>query len=386
MSAALIGGGLAVVAYAYGGYPAAVILAARRRQRRSSPPVPTEPPSVTLIIAAHNEEQVLEKKLVNSLELDYPDGRLEIIVAADGSDDGTVDVARNFVDSGVRVLHRPERLGKSAALNRAVEVARHDIVVFSDANNHYEVDAVRQLVAPFAEPRVGVVTGAKEVVEGEGHVAGEGIYWRYEDAIKRAESDLGCCSAVTGEITAIRRSLIEPIPPEIINDDFWLAMRAVCQGAQVVYAPDARSIEPPSGDLRSERVRRTRMVAGRFQAMARWRQLVPLDQPRVAWQIVSHKFLRPLVPAAMVAVLVGTLLGLRRRPRRLAIVAAVGQGLFYGAAVAGRRPSGRSGIDRVLTLPRFLLSSNWAAVEGFHAYVTGRASSVWTRVDRAPHD
>ncbi|MFA9564280.1 MAG: glycosyltransferase family 2 protein [Acidimicrobiales bacterium] len=386
MSALLIGGGLAVVAYAYGGYPAAVILAARRQRPSATPPTPTEPPSITLIIAAHNEEQVLEKKLVNSLELDYPDDRLEVIVAADGSDDGTVDLARRFADSGLTVLHRRERRGKSAALNRAVEVARHDIVVFSDANNHYEVDALRRLVEPFADPRVGVVTGAKEVVEGEGQVAGEGIYWRYEDAIKRAESDLGCCSAVTGEITAIRRSLIEPIPTEIINDDFWLAMRGVCQGARVVYAPEARSIEPPSGDLVAERVRRTRMVAGRFQAMARWRQLVPLDQPRVAWQIVSHKFLRPLVPAAMFAVLVGTLLGLRRQPRRLPVVAAVGQAVFYGAAAAGRRPTGRRSVDLILTLPRFLVSSNWAAVEGFHAYITGRATSVWTRVDRTPHD
>ena len=128
------------------------------------------------------------------------------------------------------------------------------------------------------------------------------------------------------------------------------------------------------------------MVAGRFQAMARWRDLVPLDQPRVAWQIVSHKFLRPLVPAGMAAVLLGTVLGLGRPPRRLATFAALGQVLFYGAAAAGRRSTGGRAIDRVLTLPRFLVSSNWAAVEGFHAYVTGRASSVWTRVDRTPHD
>lgn len=386
MSATLIVGGLVMIAYAYGGYPAAVILAARRHRRPPPPGDTTDPPSVSLVIAAHNEERVLEKKLVNALDLDYPDGRLEIIVAADGSDDDTVDLAGNFADRGVRVLHRTERLGKSAALNRAVAAARHDIVVFSDANNHYEADAVRQLVAPFADPRVGVVTGAKEVVEGDGHLAGEGIYWRYEDAIKRAESDLGCCSAVAGEITAMRRSLIEPIPPEIINDDFWLAMRAVRRGARVVYAPTARSIEPPSGDLGAERVRRTRMVAGRFQAMGRWRDLVPLDQPRIAWQIVSHKFLRPLVPVGMASVLLGTLLGLRRRPRRLAVVAALGQTLFYGAAAFGRRSTGRRTIDKTLSLPRFLVSSNWAAVEGFHAYVTGRASSVWTRVDRTPHD
>ena len=386
MSTALILGGLAMVAYAYAGYPAAVVLAARRHRPPLSPEGPGETPSVSLIIAAHNEERVLEKKLVNSLELDYPDARLEIIVAADGSDDGTVDLARKFADSGVRVLYRPDRLGKAAALNRAVAVARHDVVVFSDANNHYERDALRQLVAPLADPRVGVVTGAKDVAGGDGHVTGEGVYWRYEDAIKRAESSLGCCSAVTGEITAIRRALIEPIPPEIINDDFWLAMRAIRRGARVAYAPEARSIEPPSGDLGAERVRRTRMVAGRFQAMARWRDLLPLDQPRVAWQIVSHKFLRPLVPVGMAAVLLGTLLGVRRRPRHLAAVVAIGQFVFYGAAAAGREPNRRRTIDRVLTLPRFLVSSNWAAVEGFHAYVTGRASSVWTRVDRTPHD
>jgi cellulose synthase/poly-beta-1,6-N-acetylglucosamine synthase-like glycosyltransferase len=347
---------------------------------------PAVPPTVTLVIAAHNEERVIEKKLANSLELDYPTDRFEILVAADGSDDGTVDLARRFEDSGVRVLHRPERQGKSAAINRAVADASGEIVVFSDANNHYEAQTLRRLIDPFADADVGVVTGAKEVAEGDGQVVGEGAYWRYEDAIKRAESDLGCCTAVTGEVTAIRRELIEPIPPEIINDDFWLAMRAIAQGARVVYAPDARSIEPPSGDLGAERIRRTRMVAGRFQAMARWRVLLPVDRPRVVWQVVSHKFLRPLVPAAMLAVLAGTLLGMRGRPRRLPIAAAVGQTLFYGLAAAGGRPTGSRRLDRLLTIPRFLVSSNWAAVRGFHAYVTGQATSVWTRVDRAPHD
>jgi cellulose synthase/poly-beta-1,6-N-acetylglucosamine synthase-like glycosyltransferase len=386
MSTALIAGGLAVIGYVYVGYPALVTMAARIGRSRSAPvPLPVLP-TVTLVIAAHNEERVLEKKLANSLALDYPADRLEILVAADGSDDGTVDVARRFQDAGVAVVHRPERRGKSAAINRAVAAARNEIVVFSDANNHYETQTLRRLVEPFADPAVGVVTGAKEVGEGDGHVAGEGVYWRYEDAIKRAESALGCCTAVAGEVTAIRRGLIEPIPPEIINDDFWLAMRAVVQGARVVYAPAARSIEPPSGDLGAERIRRTRMVAGRFQAMARSKDLLPADQPRVVWQVVSHKFLRPLVPAAMFAVLAGTVTGLRGRRRRVAVVAAAGQALFYGMAAAGGRSTGRRGLDRLLTIPRFLVSSNWAAVRGFHAYATGRATSVWTRVDRAPHD
>lgn len=381
----LIAGGLAVIGYVYAGYPALVVLAARLARAR--PPVPplAALPAVTLVIAAHNEEDVLEKKLANALELDYPADRLEVLVAADGSDDGTVDIARRFDDAGVRVLHRPERRGKSAAINRAVAAAGGDIVVFSDANNHYEVQTLRRLVEPFADPEVGVVTGAKEVAEGDGQLAGEGVYWRYEDAIKRAESDLGCCTAVAGEITAIRRELIEPIPAEIINDDFWLAMRAIVQGVRVVYAPEARSIEPPSGDLGAERIRRTRMVAGRFQAMARSRELLPIDQPRVVWQVVSHKYLRPLVPAAMAAVAGGTAMGLRGR-RRGARVALLGQVVFYGMAAAGGRPTGRRRVDRLLTIPRFLVSSNWAAVRGGHAYVTGRATSVWTRVDRPPHD
>ncbi len=386
MSTGLIAGGVAVIGYVYAGYPALVTLAARFSRPRPAVPALTALPTVTLVIAAHNEEGVIEKKLANSLELDYPGDRFDIVVAADGSDDGTVALARRFEDAGVRVVHRPEREGKSAAINRAVAVARNEIVVFSDANNHYEVETLLRLVEPFADPEVGVVTGAKAVADGDGHLAGEGVYWRYEDAIKRAESDLGCCTAVTGEVTAIRRELIEPIPPEIINDDFWLAMRAIVRGARVVYAPDARSSEPPSGDLGAERVRRTRMVAGRFQAMARSRDLLPFDQPRVVWQVVSHKFLRPLVPAAMLSVAVGTLTGMWRRPRRVAVVAAVGQVLFYGMAAASGRPTGRRGVDRVLTIPRFLVSSNWAAVRGFHAYATGRATSVWTRIDRASHD
>ncbi len=386
MSTILIWGGLTVVGYVYAGYPALVSLAARLRRHRQPGPVLAELPGVTLIIAAHNEESVLEKKLSNTLSIDYPADRLEIIVVADGSDDGTVTVAERFADAGVRVLHRAERRGKAAALNRAMAAASRDIVVFSDANNHYESESIRRLVEPFADPDVGVVTGAKAVTGIGGSLAGEGLYWRYEDAIKRAESDLGCCTAVTGEITAIRRSLLEPIPPEIINDDFWMAMKAVRRGSRVVYAPGARSIEPPSGNLASERIRRTRMVAGRFQAIARWRELVPLDQPRVAWQVLSHKFMRPLVPAAMCSVALGTVLAAIRRPRRLATGVALAQVLFYGSAAVAGRGTGHRAIGRALSIPRFLVSSNWAAVRGFHAYATGRATSVWERVERPRDD
>jgi len=228
---------VALVAYVYAGYPLALALLARLRPKPGWKP-PDDLPAVTLVIAAYNEEDVIARKLENSLGLDYPSDRLQIIVAADGSSDSTAEIVRSYSDRGVELSYSPERMGKSAAVGRALSLARGDVVVLSDANNLYAADALRLLVAPFADPRVGAVSGAKVVSGEEGGVGeSEGAYWRYESFIKAQETRLGSCTGACGEILAVRRELLEPPPASVINDDFYIAMRVIRKGYRLVYVP-----------------------------------------------------------------------------------------------------------------------------------------------------
>lgn len=234
---------VATIAYTYAGYPVLLTVLARLRPERPFPPL-AELPMVTLLIAAYNEQNVIAAKLENSLALDYPRERLQILVAADGSNDATPEIVAGFADQGVDLSYRPERAGKMAAILRALPQARGDIVVLSDANNFYSANALRALVAPFADPHVGAVGGAKVIARGDGALGdSEGLYWKYESYIKCQETRLGSCTGAVGEIMAVRRSLLDrPMPPEarLMADDLFLAMHVLKQGCRVVYAPDAR--------------------------------------------------------------------------------------------------------------------------------------------------
>lgn len=378
------------IIYVYAGYPLILTLLARTRPQQQAGSALT--PSVTLLIAAHNEEAVIAAKLENSLALEYPAGRLQILVAADGSDDRTADIVRNYgghsVGHSVELSYSRQRQGKMAAINRAMARARGDIVLFSDANNLYEPDVVRQLVQPFQDAQVGAASGAKIIARGDGALGeSEGLYWRYESFIKRQETRLGSCVGVAGEVLAVRRDLFEAPPDHIINDDFYLAMRLVQRGYRVVYTPQARSYERVSPSPQDEVARRARIVAGRYQALAMAPRLLPLRRPVIAWQVISHKFLRPLVPLAMAGALVTNVIALLRPAgpslpqlappfSRLLLLAQI---VFYGLAWLGGRLAHR---NKLLYLPTFLVHSNLAAVIGLIRFLTGRQTALWQRVPR----
>jgi poly-beta-1,6-N-acetyl-D-glucosamine synthase len=368
-----------VIVYTFVGYPAIVAALARVRPR----PVRADDsfePSVSLIVVAHNEADVIAARLENCFELDYPRDRLEVIVAADGSDDATAEIAGRF--AGVRVLHRPERRGKLAAMNRAATAAGGDILVFSDANNSYEAGALRHLVAPFADPAVGSTTGRKAIDDGSARPldGAEGLYWRYESRLKEWESRIGSTAAVAGEILAFRREAFPAAPAGSITEDFVQAMLVAADGWRVVYVPEAVSLERASATTGDEAVRRSRLVTGRGQALARLLPLLARRDPVLLCQVVSHKALRPLVPWALVAAAASNLSLARRR--RWARVAVVGQAGFYAAAAAGRRLEQAERHSRVLYLPYYFCRMNLATVVGAWHFLTGRHEAVWARVRR----
>ena len=355
------------------------------------PPKDTFEPMVTLLIAAYNEKDVIAPKLENSLLLDYPQERLQILVAADGSDDGTDEIVKTFASRGVELSFQPERAGKVVAINNALALVRGEIIVMSDANNMYSKNVVRDLVFPFQDPTVGITNGAKKIIKGDGALGdSEGLYWKYESWIKQKETRLGCATGAAGEANAIRRSLFEAPPADIINDDFYLMMSIIKRGYRMIYVPEAASFERISISAKDEIERRTRIVAGRYQAIARSLELLPFRRPLVLWQIISHKFLRPLVPffmlmvfgAALIAAIFpvdGTLFDLTPPYGALALIAQI---LFYFFAWLGSRIGNHSQIGRLLYLSTFFVNSNYAAVLGLIRYLSGRQQVQWKRIRR----
>lgn len=374
MREAIFWGAVAVMAYTYVAFPILVILRGALAPR----PVRSRPitPSVTLIVAAHNEEVAIAAKLANLERLDYPQDQLEILIASDGSDDRTDDIVAAHDGRPVTLLRLP-RQGKAPALNLAAERATGEILVFTDANSRLAPDAMRHLVAPFADEDVGGVAGNQVYALRDGAGAstdGERTYWSLDRQLKLAESRAGSAISATGALYAIRRALFDPIPPGV-TDDFYASVGVISRGKRLVFAPSAIAFEAPSGSGRLEFRRKVRiMTRGLAAIRARSELLDPRAHGFYAVQLTSHKLLRrlmgpPMVACAMVA---PTLWG------RGAVyqVATVAQAIFYGCAVAGLLPW-RGARLPIFSLPAFICSAVVASMVATWNTLRGRRIDRW---------
>ncbi len=281
-----------------------------------------------------------------------------------------------------------------AAINRALPRLRHEIVVFSDANNLYNSDTLLELVKPFSDPKVGAVTGSKNIMDdADAHAKADSLYWRYESLIKKNETRLGSCTGVAGEILAIRRNLYLPPPDHVINDDFFIGMGVLRQGYRLVYASNARSYERSSLTEKDEAIRRSRIVAGRYQAMLMPGNVLPWRYPILVWQIISHKFMRPLVPLMMIVAflatlasciwqLPGTRLGWLYLATPYNFIFLIAELLIVLLALFGGSLKDKGVIGKVLYLPAFLVNSNLAAIMGLYSFFTGKQTALWKRARR----
>ena len=363
------------VTWTYLGYPLFIRWLARRRPRphRQTPLEPT----VTFIIPALNEEAVITAKLENLLSLDYPPALREIIVIADGSTDRTVELVQAYAGQGIQLLFQPERRGKIAAMNRAVPAAQGEILIFSDANTFMEPGSVRALVRNFADPQVACVSGEKRIrPAAQLQAEGESAYWRYESALKRADSQVSTAIGALGEFFAIRRTLYRPLAEDSIIEDFVLSMQLVMEGWRVVYEPAAITWETASPTVRGEWRRRTRMAAGGFQALGRLRGLLSPRYGLVGFQYFSHKVLRWLAPLFMLLAL-GTAAVLTRWPfYRLCWWGQVG---FYALAGLGGLLEILGVRSKWLRIPFYFCFTNATALAGLIRYLTRRQTVLWTK-------
>jgi cellulose synthase/poly-beta-1,6-N-acetylglucosamine synthase-like glycosyltransferase len=294
-----------LTAYTHVLYPLLMALWAPKKQAASSST--TDWPPVTLVIPAYNEQSVLEAKLQNALALDYPRDRLEIIVASDGSSDGTLEIARRFEGSGVQLFPFTERRGKASVVNDAVRAATGEVICLCDANVMFHPDALTRLVSRLADPNVGAASGNVRLASHESNFgAGESLYYRIDRAIQVGESHLGSMLGVDGGMYVLRKSLFRPLPPDTILDDFVTTIHVIQQGRRVAYEPAAIADENGTPSARQEFNRRVRISAGAVQSLKR-RQWPPLSRPVELWQYVSHKLLRWAGPAVLFVLFVANL-------------------------------------------------------------------------------
>ncbi len=379
---------IGVVVYTYAIYPALLLLIAavwqtwrdvrfalRRGDRRRRPADGT--PTVSIVVAAHNEASVIEAKIRNCAELEYPRDRLEILIGCDGCDDGTPDIAAASGCANLRVFDYRERSGKPATLNRLVPEARGEVVVFSDANTLFAADAVGRLARHFADPGVGCVAGDLRL-RSPGGLDNESSYWRYESFLKFLESRFNMMVGAHGGMFAIRRELYEPLPEGTIIDDFLTAMLIRKRGYRVLYDPEAAGWEetnPPAQEFR----RRVRIGAGNLDALRyTWRLLSP-TAGLVCLSYWSHKILRWLVPFALLTSLTGSVL-LAREP--LYAVFAALAAWFVATALIGYGLERRKVRLRLLSVPYYFLSINLALLCGFVRYALGARRAVWRPTER----
>lgn len=283
-----------LIVYAHLGYPLALALASRLFGREPEPGQLPELglPRVALIVAAYDEAEVIERKVANALALDYPRERLEVVVASDGSADATVGLAR--AAGADRVLELP-RGGKVAALNEAVRLTESDLLAFSDANSFWAPEALRLLVARFADERVGYVCGQVRFSGGE-QGNQEGLYWRYEMAVRSMESRLAGITAGNGGIYAVRREAYLELHPSR-GQDIGFPFEITKRGRRALYEPRAIADERMAPSVEGEFKRKRRMMWGLWDVMLRWGMLDPRGYSlSYAWEIYSHRLGRYLTP------------------------------------------------------------------------------------------
>jgi cellulose synthase/poly-beta-1,6-N-acetylglucosamine synthase-like glycosyltransferase len=366
---------LSLVAYAYVGYPLLIVILSRLFPRPVRKAEIT--PKVSLIITAYNEERDIAAKLDNTLALDYPPDRLEIIVASDCSGDQTDDIVRRYEARGVRLHRRPERLGKSVAQNHAVKQANGEILVFSDATTMYLPDAVRRIVRSFADPQVGCVAGQLIYVDKATTAVGRGCrsYWSYEKFIKESESRAGSLIGVSGCLYAVRRSSYARLALDM-SSDFVIATEIHLQEQRTVYECEAVAMEDTNKRSRDEFRMRVRVIEQTFSALHRYCAALNLRQHGLfAFQLISHKVLRYAVPFFLIAAFALNLLLVGESPfYRLTFIT---QAIFYLAAVAGclgERLHMRLG---VLALPYYFALANAASLAAFIQFMRGKAHVLW---------
>jgi cellulose synthase/poly-beta-1,6-N-acetylglucosamine synthase-like glycosyltransferase len=381
---------LFLVGYTYIGYGIILWLLVRIKElflpsRR--PSMPDELPEVTLFITAYNEEEMVEEKMANSREIDYPKEKLKILWVTDGSTDATNDKLNAYPE--VTVAFHPDRRGKSAAINRGMTYVETPFVVFTDANTLINPEALKEIVKAFSDPRTGCVAGEKRIIVKERDAAssgGEGAYWKYESTLKELDSRLYSAVGAAGELFAVRTSLFRELPEDTLLDDFMMSLQIGQEGYRIHYCKDAYASESASLNMREEEKRKVRIAAGGLQSIWRLRPLLnPFRHGWLSFQYLSHRVLRwSITPIALFLLLPlnAALILLQAEPVWLYQLLGLLQALFYISSLVGYFLAHHAIRNKILFIPYYFLFMNLNVFKGMAYLRTFKGNAVWDKAQR----
>jgi len=338
-------------------------------------------PFVSMVIAAYNEEKIIEQKLKNSLEIDYPENKIEFIIGSDGSTDKTNEIVEKYENNRIKFFSYKERKGKVSLINRIMEKANGEIIVFSDANTIYEKDAVKEIVSCFTDNSVGGVCGELILKKYKEQATSDEIkYWKYENRLKHLESKFNTVIGATGGIYAIRKNLYDKLPESrFITHDFFTSMNVVKKGFRVVYNKNARAYELSSPSIKGEFVRKVRIAFHNFNGISYISELLNPVKGKVAFQLWSHKILRWFLPFIFLLNLISVCMLFSIGFYKLIVYIYI---LYFILALFGFILDRFKKYVSVLSVPYYLFTVNFALVVGFIRYIFKLDKNIWKKVER----
>lgn len=368
---------LFIIIYTYAGYPISlfifsILFPAKKLKVEMLP-------TVGLLIAAYNEEDNIESKITNSLQLDYPKDRLEIIVVSDGSTDRTDEIVKRYADLGVKLYRVEGRVGKTEARNQAVLANSNEIIVFSDATAEYEKNAIKELVSNFADDKVGMVSG--NLIYRDSNNSSMGIatklYWKYELLIKNSQARLKTLTGAIGCINAFRRELYTVLPQNII-EDFTEPLTIITKGYNIAYEQNAIAYERTTQKSSQEFNMRVRVIRGGMTGLLYAKRILnPFNFPHASFQLIGHKVLRWIMPLFLIFLLLITSLGVIFANSSLLSILMVMQLIFYAVGTAGLVLNLKGVLKKITLLPAYFIIVNLASLKALYLTVTTELEATW---------
>lgn len=374
-----------IIFYVFIGYGIAISLLAKFKVKKPIEDLADEDlPEVTFLVAAYNEEEIIEEKILNTLNLNYPKNKLKLKVVTDGSNDNTNKIVSQF--SEVELCYEPKRAGKIAAVNRVMPSVESSITIFSDANVMINKDGLKNMIQHFQNNLVAAVSGEKTVMSKEEDGAsssGEGFYWKYESYLKKKDAEWNTLVGSAGELFGIRTHLYEPIDTNTLIEDFVLTMKLSAKGYKVAYEPAALAMESGSANIEEETKRKVRISAGGIQAVI---MLLPLlnffKYGKLSFQYISHRALRwTLMPIALIGAFVSVFfLAAKGWPYDVLMRIEL---IFALLALAGYAMRNGETKIKALFIPYYFLYMHYCVVLGWIKYFRGKQQVTWEKSKRA---
>jgi biofilm PGA synthesis N-glycosyltransferase PgaC len=375
---------LLIIFYTYIGYGMILFVLVKIFRRKKTLVENYELPTLTVMVAAYNEEDFIRKKIENTLQLDYPSGRIKYIFVTDGSTDRTVDIIKEY--PAIQLMHKDGRSGKIAAVHRAMQEVNTAVVVFTDANTLLNTSALLKMARHYSDNTIGAVSGEKrvEIEETADATAAEGFYWRYESKLKMWDSMLYSIVGAAGELFSIRTDLYQPVPSNSLLDDFMISMRIAEKGYRILYEPEAYAMEKSSASIHEELKRKVRISAGGIQSIIWLRSmLLPFKNPVLTWEYISHRVLRwTITPFLLLLALVLNIWIVAQAASLLYVTLLAGQIVFYVLALAGWFMEAKEVRIKILFIPYYFCLMNYAVIAGIIRYFFTTQTGVWDKAKR----